>query len=74
MAHPDDPIRTPERMGSEPRLSETSERIAHSARKGGNEESREVRSRLARVNPLVDRVAGKNNKLGGDVRRFQPFD
>lgn len=59
----DGPFRTPKETGSEPRLSETGERSADPAKKGGNEESREGRSRLVRVNPVVDGFTGKNPKL-----------
>lgn len=62
-AHPDGPFRTPQATGSEPRLSETGEGSADPAKKGGNEESREGRSRLGGVNPLVDGFTGKNPKL-----------
>ena len=59
----DDPFRTPQQTGSEPRPSETGEGIADPAKKGGNRESREVCSRLDCVNPVVDRFTGKNKKL-----------
>ena len=41
--NPDGHFRIPEETGSEPRLSETGERNADAAKKGGNEESRERR-------------------------------
>lgn len=56
---PNGPFRTPQRTGSEPRLSETGAGSADLAKKGGNEGSREVHSRLRRVNAVVDRITGK---------------